>query len=256
MSFQRLCFSLLMAACAAFPSQAAELLVPAYFYPNASRPRADYWAELAATAPTATITAVLNPASGPGTFADSNYVTVIGRLQQAGGRVIGYVSTRYATRPLSEVAADINTYIALYGVQGFFIDEMTSDADAGHVQFYQSVYNYIKGLNAQYVVVGNPGTNTAEIYASLPLADQLVVFENSAAAYVSYTPMPWQQAYPHNRFAHIVYNASRSQMNKIVAGAGARGAANLFVTSDRLPNPYDILPSYWADEVNRAASAN
>jgi hypothetical protein len=245
--------ALSLALAAAIAAHAEELLVPAYFYPVASR-RADYWGELAATAPKASITAILNPASGPGAAPDANYVSAISRLQTAGGKVIGYVSSSYANRSLSDVVADINKYVAFYPVQGFFIDEMTNDTDTTHVQFYQSVYNYIKGLNPQYVVVGNPGTSTAEIYASLPVADKLVVFEGSAASYGAYVPSAWQASYGHGQFVHIVYGASKSQMTKIMNGAAARGASNMFVTSDKLANPYDTLPSYWTDEVNRAAA--
>jgi len=53
---------------------------------------------------------------------------------------------------------------------------------------------------------------------------------------------------------HIVYGASKSQMTKFMNGAAARGAGNMFVTSDKLANPYDTLPSYWTDEVVREAA--
>jgi len=249
----RLIAFLLALASAASAVQAEELLVPAYFYPVVTR-RGDFWGELAASAPKASITAILNPASGPGAAVDPTYVSAISRLQTAGGKVIGYVSSSYATRALSDVVADINKYVALYPVQGFFIDEMTNDTDITHVQFYQSIYNYIKGLNPQYAVVGNPGTSTAEIYASLPVADKLVVFEGSAASYASYLPSAWQASYGKGPFVHIVYGASKTQMTKIMNSAAAHGANNLFVTSDKLANPYDTLPSYWTDEVNRAAA--
>jgi hypothetical protein len=252
MNLRLIAFSLALAT-AALAARAEELLVPAYFYPVVTR-RVDYWGELAATASKAPITAILNPASGPGAAADANYASAISRVQTAGGKVIGYVSSSYANRALSDVVADINKYVAFYPVQGFFIDEMTNDTDTTHVQFYQSVYNYIKGLDPQYVVVGNPGTSTAEIYASLPVADKLVVFEGSAAAYASYVPSAWQASYANGQFAHIVYGASKSQMTKIMNGAAARGASNLFVTSDKLANPYDTLPPYWLDEINRAAA--
>ena len=102
--------------------------------------------------------------------------------------------------------------------------------------------------------MGNPGTRTAEIYASLPVADKLVVFEGSAASYASYVPSAWQASYDKGQFVHIVYGASKSQMTKIMNGAAARGAGNMFVTSDKLANPYDTLPPYWTDEVGRAAA--
>jgi hypothetical protein len=250
--------SLLLAlagALAAPAIHAADLLVPAYFYP-AGKKKSNHWVALAATAGQANTIAVLNPASGPGTFVDPNYTAAVSQFQLAGGTVIGYVSTRYAARPLNEVTADINTYIAQYPVQGFFIDEMTNDAGSANVQFYQSVYSYIKALNPQYMVVGNPGTNTAEVYASLPLADRLVVFENSISAYGAYAPAAWQANYAASRFVHIVYGASKRQMADTVTRAASRGAGSLFVTNDVLVNPYDSLPNYWSEEVRRAANAD
>jgi hypothetical protein len=244
-----LALAALLAAPCAF---AVDLLVPAYFYPGG---RHNYWPQLASAAPNASITAILNPASGPGASLDANYAAAVSTFQAAGGKAIGYVSTRYAARPLSEVTADINTYVALYPVQGFFIDEMTNDADSAHLAFYQSVYNYIKALNPAYVVVGNPGTSTLEVYASLPVADQLLVFEGSLRSYRTYVPAAWQAGYAANRFAHVIYGAGKSDMSRSVAGASARGAGAIFVTADRLPNPYDTLPSFWKDEVTDAAAA-
>jgi hypothetical protein len=241
----------LFALASAMPAQAVDLLVPSYFYPGG---RTNYWLKLDSAAPRAHVTAILNPASGPGSSADANYVNAVTQLHAAGGKVIAYVSTRYTARALSDVTADIDRYLAFYPVDGFFIDEMTNDTVTAHVQFYQSVYNYIKGLNAQYTVVGNPGASTQEIYLSLPVADQLVVFEGSASAYASYAPSSWQVSYDKSHFVHMVYNASKTQMTKYMANAGAREAGSLFVTSDRLPNPYDTLPAYWSDEVTAAAA--
>lgn len=229
---------------------ALDLLVPAYFYPGG---RTNYWATLAASAPGATITAILNPASGPGASQDPNYVTAVNNFRAAGGKVIGYVSTSYSARLLTDVTADINKYVALYAVDGFFIDEMTNDGDSGHLAYYQSVHDYIKGLNSSYTVVGNPGTSTLEAYTAV--ADQLVVFESSAKSYGRYTPSAWQSGYPASRFAHIVYGANKATMLKEVAGASSKGAGAFFVTADKLPNPYDTLPAYWSSEVSAAAAA-
>src|SRR5436309_12085925 len=110
MHLRLIALSLALAA-AASAAHAEELLVPAYFYPVASR-KADYWGELATTAPKAAITAILNPASGPGASVDPNYTSAISRLQTAGGKVIGYVSSSYTNRALSDVVADINKYVA------------------------------------------------------------------------------------------------------------------------------------------------
>ncbi|MDB0507977.1 spherulation-specific family 4 protein [Ralstonia solanacearum] len=260
---QRACLSFARVACAgtvlaaaalvgAPLAQAESLLVPAYIYPSGSG--ADAWTTLATTAQTVPTTVILNPSSGPGSVQDANYVAAIAQIHAAGGKVIGYVSTSYTNRALSAVVQDIGTYLSLYNVDGFFIDEMTSDSVTAHVQYYQSVYNYIKGLSTAYAVTGNPGTNVPELYASLPVADRFVVFENGASQYASYAPQAWQANYPTSRFAHIVYGAtSSSRMQNIVQGAAALGAANVYVTSKGV-DPYAALPKYWNLEVSAAAA--
>ena len=234
-------------------ANAEGLLVPSYIYPSGSG--ATQWNALATAATSTATTVILNPNSGPGTTQDSNYVAAVANVHAAGGKVIGYVSTSYAQRALSAVVQDIHTYLTLYQVDGFFIDEMTADSTTAHIQFYQSVYNYIKGLSPNYTVTGNPGTNVPEIYASLPVADQLVVFEDSAKHYTSYAPLAWQANYPTSRFAHIVYAASATQMQTFVQNASNKGAASVFITNKTLPNPYGALPTYWSQEVSDAAAA-
>lgn len=242
--------ALALAALLAAPAFAADLLVPAYFYPGGKK---NFWPQLAAAASQAPVMAILNPASGPGSVTDPNYTAAVAAVRAAGGKVVGYVSSSYTNRAIGDVTADINKYVAMYPIDGFFIDEMTNDADSGHLAYYQTVYNYIKALNASYFVVGNPGTNIPEAYAGLPVADQFVVFEGSDKSYRNYVPAAWQSGYAAGRFAHIVYGASKGSMSKHLANAAARGAGAIFVNGDKLPNPYDTLPNYWKDEVGAAA---
>jgi len=236
----------------AFAATVMPLTVPAYFDPTGTT--AANWNTLATTAARVPTTVILNPNSGPGINADASYIAAIARVHAAGGRVIGYVSSSYAKRSLSAVTTDINTYLALYKVDGFFIDEMTSDSVTSHIQFYQSIYNYIKGLSPAYSVMGNPGTNIPELYASLPVADQFVVFEDNAKHYASYAPAKWQANYPTKRFVHMVYAATQAQMPGVVSYASTHGAGSVFVTSLGLPNPYKTLPAYWNQLVNTALS--
>lgn len=248
----------ILAAVAAFlcvvqagQASAETLVVPAYFYPGST---GGYWNQVDTAARSVPTVAILNPNSGPGTAADPNYLQALDKLHAAGGKVYGYVHTSYGTRPISDVTGDINTYIALYPVDGFFIDEMTSDAGSASLNYYLSIYNYVKGRNAAYGVMGNPGTSVPEIYASLPVADSLVVFESSAKAFASYQPAAWQAGYPAERFVSIVYAASKSQMPGIVQFSAAHGIGNVYVTPDHGGNPYDTLPSYWTAEVSQAAA--
>ncbi|WCM21070.1 spherulation-specific family 4 protein [Paraburkholderia bryophila] len=228
---------------------AVGLVVPSYF--NATGSVAN-WNSLVTSARQVATTAILNPNSGPGTTTDPNYAAATAKVRAAGGKVLGYVHTSYGTRSLSAVVADVNAYVALYKVDGFFIDEMSSDNNIAHIQYYQSLYNYIKGLNATYSVTANPGTNIPELYASLPTADQFVVFESTAKAYASYKPLSWQAAYPKNRFVHMVYNATTAQMPSIVQYASTHGAGGVYVTSLAGSNPYKALPPYWSNEVTNA----
>ncbi len=224
---------------------ATSVVIPSYFNATSS---VSNWNSLTATARKVPTTAILNPNSGPGIKEDVAYAAAVTRLHAAGGKVIGYVSTSYAKRSLSAVVADINAYVTLYKVDGFFIDEMTADSQMSHVQFYQSIYNYIKGLKSTYSVMGNPGTNVPELYASLPTADQFVVFENTVKSYARYQPMSWQAAYPKNRFVHMVYGATAAQLPGVVQYAKTHGAGGVYVTSLAGSNPYKALPPYWDQE--------
>ena len=232
-------------------AEALELVVPAYFYPSSSN---QYWGALASAAVKTPTTVIANPASGPGTSLDNNYVTAITKVRQAGGKVIGYVHTSYAARSISDVTADIQKYLSWYAIDGFFIDEMSNDNFSAHIQYYQSLYNYIKGLNASFTVIGNPGATTQEIYLTLPTADKLVVFENSQKAFNTFVPSTWQANYPASRFVYMVYNATRTQMLSDITKTASQNAGSVYITNDKLPNPYDVLPGYWADEVNAAAT--
>lgn len=235
------------AALAAWSAHAMGTLVPPYAYPAEA---GSHWDKLAAVASRVPTVAVVNPDSGPGPASDPNYAEAIAKLRAAGGKAIGYVSTRYAQRPLSEVAADINRYRSFYQLDGFFIDEMASDDSLLHVQYYQSIYGYVKALSSDYTVVGNPGTHIKEVHLSLPTADTVVVFEGDAAAFAEFVPDDWAVGYGPGRFAYLLHGADAAQMTAAVRKALRQNAGYLYVTDDTLPNPWDRLPSYWDQEVS------
>lgn len=243
--------SLATALCAFAMSSAhaLELLVPAYFYP--ADDGAASWQALAAAAPGVGITAILNPDSGPGAALDPSYGSVVDGLQAAGGRVIGYVHTSYGTRSAATVKAEISRYYTLYGVDGIFIDEMSNDG--AKLGYYQSLHDYIRGLDADGYIVGNPGTRTAQGY--LATADVLVTFESPAAEYAGYEADAWTQSQDASRFAHLVYEVpNAAAMQATIARARAMNVGHVYVTDDDISNPWDRLPSYWAEEVGAVAA--
>ena len=75
------------------------LAVPSYFYALTSS-----WGTLDGPPRTADL-AVVNPASGPGSAVDPNYVQQAAASQAAGVDVVGYVYTNYGMRSLSSVEA-------------------------------------------------------------------------------------------------------------------------------------------------------
>lgn len=249
--------ALLMTTWAGAVSAASfEILVPAYFYPAGTG--LDYWGQMTAAAAKAPIIAILNPGSGPGSTVDPAYVAAVANLRAAGGRIVGYVHTSYGTRPLAEVTQEVLRYRDFYAVDGFFVDEMANDGSAASVGYYASLYDYMKALNPSHRVIGNPGTNTQEVYLARPTADALVVFEGDARAYRRYTPDAWAAAYPASRFGHLLYgvndwHAARSALDT----AARRNAGLVYVTDDRLdPNPWDALPSYWSALVREVCLRN
>ena len=237
-------FLLLAAASSAAP--AAELLVPAYFYPGG--PGAAYWSELAAAGPSGTVTAIMNPGNGPGPAVDPNYVAAVDAAVNVGVDVVGYVYTSYGSRALATVLDDIDTYAARYPVHGIFVDEMSNVPDAAELAYYGQIYAHVKALHADWTVIGNPGTTTDEAF--LTTADTLVVFEGSRAGYATYAPAAWNALYPAERFAHLVYAAAEPDLAAVLATAAAANAGYVFVTDDVLsPNPWDTLPAYFGAEV-------
>jgi len=229
------------------------LMVPAYFSPSTG----GYWNALNFAATRVPLIAIMNPNSGPGTSQSSAYVQALASLHQAGGQVIGYVHTTYGARSLSTVEAEVATYISFYNIDGFFIDEMANDQNVTNIAYYASLYDYIKSQNTNYIVTGNPGSNTQESYVTEPTADNFLIFEDNGTNYGNFTPAAWVSNYPARKFVHVPYAVtSATTMSNDVATALSRNAGWIYITDDTLSNPYDTLPSYWTNEVNYVRSLN
>ena len=244
-----------------------ELLVPAYFYPAA---QGSDWDRLATAARSGlAITAIMNPASGPSEMVNADYARVINAVQDAGGRILGYVPSGYigqAVHPGSSCRpAHGNTYTptdiiscaaryqSFYAIDGIFIDEMGPPKggapEAKVVAFYTHVYDGLKAVNPRWTVVGNPGMAAPEALlrdGAKGGADVLVTFENRAASYAGAKPAPYVTRHPASRFAHIlIETGDQFDVRAALALAGTRRAGFFYATDDLLPNPYDRLPAYW-----------
>jgi hypothetical protein len=162
---------------------------------------------------------------------------------------------------MEDILADVDAYIAWYGVDGIFLDEMGNQL--GDLD-YVALYAAIKAMGADLHVVGNPGIPFAQVEALVPAADTLVIFEGplqntdpNGASFLSYPNKGpytgltlWFEQYDPSQFANIVFDVStpRKMLYSLIK-AVAYNANYVFLTDDTLPNPYDTLPAYWDKEV-------
>ena len=180
---------------------------------------------------------VINPADGPGAQAQASYRRAVRALRAAGTRVLGYVPTSYASRPLAEATADVDRYVSWYGVDGIFFDEAGSSAAL--LPYYRTLARHVHGDDR--TVVLNPGAVPARGY--FDVADTIVTFEGPYGGYAkALQAMPgWLRSQPEERTAHLVFGASRAE----ALHAATEGAAGfLYATSGTMPNPWQALPSY------------
>lgn len=233
-----------------------EILVPAYFYP--SEQGLEHWNSLASVAGKAPVTAILNPANGPGSKPDPAYTAVVTNARAAGVKVLGYVHSSWGARPLIEVIRDINRYMTLYAVDGIFVDEMGNDGAEKTVNYYLSIYHYVKGFDKKHRVVANPGVAAPELYLSLPVADSVVTFEAGSGQYQLKQVSGWERNYAKDRFGHLIHGVPSVDIAlKYVDLAEQRHAGLIYVTNKRISgNPWDALPTYWTDLVSEVCRRN
>ncbi|NOY41211.1 MAG: hypothetical protein GXP26_05160 [Planctomycetes bacterium] len=230
-----------------------EVIVPAYFYPS----NGSAWDDLNSAASQVKITAIMNPASGPGGGQNADYVAAVDALRAAGGKVIGYVHTTFGSRPLSTVLSEIDDYASWYNLDGIFIDEMANTGPAQKLDYYRDIYNYVKGIDPNWELTGNPGINTIEQYMTWPTADRFIITENTGANYSSFTPSSWVADYPRSQFGNLIHTESSvSDMQNQLVEAIGNNAGAIYITDDAFPNPWDTLPSYWQAQIDAIEQLN
>jgi hypothetical protein len=222
------------------------VLVPAYFDPTGNGLKD--WERLLNAAPSITVSAIANPNDGPGAASDQDYRNMIRRAKEVGIEITGYVSTNYGKRPKAEVKKDIDRWVDYYPeIDGIFFDEQSSGE--GQVILYRELFDHARSNIKNAVVIGNPGVVPSELYSSQAGADIECIFE-SDKGFDDFSPPPWVANYPPERFCALLLHVSGvDRMKKSVRKAVEQGMGNVYVTDDKMPNPWDRLPSYWTEEV-------
>lgn len=229
--------------CAPGSGDDLQLMVPAYFPPGV------YWDRLIESADFVGF-AIANPASGPGGSLVPQYEQTIAEATEAGIDVLGYVSTAYGSITDNSVEADIDTWFQLYGdagLRGIFLDEVPgTDTCEQHQLLYGSLAGRVEANRAGALVVGNPGAETCESYAST--FDVLMGYEGSAAGFAGWTPPAW--AASNDRFdnAVLLHSAGADEVGAALERARSNNVGSLYITDDDLAeaNPWDTVSSHWS----------
>ncbi len=227
----------------ALATSCSTVTVPAYFHSG------NLWDSATRAPASVRRTLILNPDSGPGMQPDPGYVSAVASARTAGATVVGYVHTSYGNRPQEDVLADVQEYRQFYGVTHVFFDEVSSTA--AWLPYYERLSTAVRSAGG--LVVLNPGTHPDERY--MALGDQVVTFEGTYDTYRRAQIPAWTANHLPQKFSHLVYASSRRNMSNAIALAEKRRAGNLYVTDDTGANPWDTLPSYWSDELNRLATS-
>jgi hypothetical protein len=118
------------------------------------------------------IIAVINPSNGAGGGKDSHWANVADDLQDAGIKVVGYISTAYAGRDGGDIKNEIDRYYDWYDLDGVFLDEVSPSAHG----YYEDIGGYAESPDGNQKLILNPGAPVPESYGDI--ADIIVVYEN------------------------------------------------------------------------------
>jgi Spherulation-specific family 4 len=272
------------------PANAVQLIVPAYFAPSptglppaiTTNGTADWNTLIAAQQAQRAnnqvpIVAIVNPNTGAGTLADTAYYQqVYTDFANAGGTLISYVPSGYVGQSINPTASCQATtvqtvvgcaqaYRDLYPniISGIFVDEFGIQANTNPnltatqvTDFYTQIYNGIKGIDANWTVFGNPGSNVEEDKNFLRRgssggANTLITYEDTRANYLANVPSGYVNTFPASTFGNFVLQTPQSSLQSIINTAVSRNVGYVFVTDDGADgNPYDRLPTYFANELS------
>src|SRR5574337_1362709 len=210
------------------------VMIALYTYPGSTW---DVVAQAKIAHPSVPIVAIINPNNGPGSSRDSNYVSGIQELHNAGVVVLGYDATGYASNSASSVKSVMDTWKSLYSIDGIFFDEMANWS--GPESYYSDLTNYAKSLGYT-MTVGNPGTDTLPSY--IGTVDNLMIYEDAGLPLLS-ALQGWHTSYDKSNFSMIAFGVNSVSASFLSSASNYVGY--IYLTNDVLPNPYDTVPSYF-----------
>jgi hypothetical protein len=212
--------------------------VPAFFYGSG------IWQQAASTKPVPSYMILDISGTGAGTGPVAHFQTVVKQEQAAGVTILGYSSTDWGQRPLSQIEADVRHYKAWYGVTDVFLDEVRGISS--QLPYYRKLARYVRNVNQGSSIWINPGDYPDQGY--MAVSNVVMAFEGPYASYHNVDVPSWALAYNPDRFANTIYATSGSEVTNALNLSRSRNAGYVYVTDGTGGNPYNALPSYWSSE--------
>jgi hypothetical protein len=171
-------------------------------------------------------------------------VRAVKLLRAKGIEVLDYTFTRtpgaydestFGERPLRQVKAQIAAAERTYGVDGMFVDNVSTDP--AKAPYYVAIAKYIHSLKGKRVVFNGLGPP-----AVVAAADVVVEFEGTYDDFLRFNPPAWLDRVPASKLGALVHGIPSG------AGPGARAgglrarAGNVFYTDATAPGQYRRMP--------------
>ncbi len=228
-------------------SRRLRLLVPVYIYPAGDGRKE--WQRLFDAASKVEIVAIANPNSGPGDERNLDYAAIFTEASNQGITLVGYVSTDYGRRTLTEIKNDADRWIKFYPqIRGFFFDQQPRERQ--HAANFAELRDYVKRKLRDPFVITNPGVPCDEAYLAQGVSDVTCVFVNFEG-FERFELPATLKAYDPCRFAAMPYNiADVTAMRSVVKDTIIKRIGYIYISDAKPPNQWDKLPVYWEAEVD------
>ncbi|MFD7551248.1 spherulation-specific family 4 protein [Streptomyces sp. NPDC059578] len=194
---------------------------------------------------------VLDVAGGPGDRPDPQCLDAVGRLTNAGVRVLGHLDLDRGRGDLPALLDQARRYRDWYRVGGFYLGRCPVDHSS--LRAVRRTVSSVRALLEDPHVVLGQGCHPHPGYAGA--ADQLVTFTGPWCDYRWSQVAEWTADHPPERFCHLVHGVPRSHLDEALRIARWQGAGTIWFT-DRTgrggaADPWEGMPGYWDEFVSR-----
>jgi hypothetical protein len=221
------------------------LIVPLYIWPGAQW---DAIIEAKRTNPNTPMTAIINPSSGPGDGPVEPIRAGVKKFEKAGISSVGYVPTGHGRAEPRSARSSIDKYREWYGLDGIFLDEVSSGR--ANSEYYLALTAYARSVGIK-TCIGNPGQRVSPEYHDI--FDTLIVFEGPHLLSPSTMSMLAPGA-PKGSIAAIMYAVP--VLDTAYVETLAKSFGQVYVTEIGPPDPYKALPGYFSTMCRMIERAN